>query len=174
MSSFCSYPRICIYSQSGNQKRGLSRVGAHSEDEGGIKDTYSIAGILNRSAGPVPLEPNGKESRCKKNVSEAQMVMLMVLRRTMGLSRGRGLASTLSGGNLNAQLCHAFLDMGLLSHRFSSTKLASGTGHWLVLRGAHQKHSWPSSHTPGPNAPPVPGGVTGSLCLHMVIYEVWQ
>lgn len=85
-----------------------------SEDNGAPKNTYSIAGILNGSARPVPLEPNRKESRHKKDVSETQRAVLIVLR-TLGSSRGRRLASTVSGGNLTCSMCHVFLDMGLLS-----------------------------------------------------------
>lgn len=70
-----------------------------SEDKGAPKCTYSIAGILNGSAGPVPLEPIGKESRRKEDVSEAQRAVLLVLR-TLGPSRGTRMASTVSEGDL--------------------------------------------------------------------------
>lgn len=70
-----------------------------SEDKGAPKYTYSIAGILNGSARPVPLEPIGKESTHKEDVSEAQRAVLLVLR-TLGPSRGRKMASTVSEGDL--------------------------------------------------------------------------
>lgn len=100
-----------------------------SEDKGAPKYTYSIAGILNGSAGPVPLEPIRKESRHKEDVSEAQRAVLIVLR-TLGPSRDRRMSSTVSGGDLTCSMCHAFLGLGLLSYRFSSTVSPMSTLSW--------------------------------------------